>query len=227
MSTEFPPPLRIEACPTGTGSAALVAIEPVNGRLSDHPAPLSAFERRRAAAMAPHRRAEFVRGRLLLRRLAARMLDIAPAQVPLVVAPGGALRLRGWPVGVSLSHCLHWTVAAVYDGGDVGVDVQEAPAVLDERLVRRCLGTEATAALALPGPSRAAAFARVWAVQEACVKAVGLGLSAAPWRIPVALHDTHGRWGEVSWRVLDAIRPVALAVATRPRVARQTALEER
>lgn len=218
--------LRIEACPTTTGSAVLVAIEPRcadestgDGSTTDL-AQLPAHERHRAATMPAHRRGEFVRGRSLLRRLVAAEFDVAPPEVPVAVSPSGSLHLDGWPgswlAGISLSHCPHWTVAAVYRGGEVGVDVEDPPDVLDDRLVQRCLAAEAPAVLAMPLPARAAAFVRVWAVQEACVKATGEGIAGAPWRIPVGPEDRCGRWRDVRWQALPLVEPAALAIATRP-----------
>ena len=188
-----------------------VAVEPADGR--PRAADLSQAELERAATMTSTRRDEFVRGRSLLRRLVAREAGGTPRDVSLEAEPGGRLRVAGTPIGVSLSHTAGWTAAALCFGRDVGIDVQEPPLDLDDRLVRRCCSDDAELVLALPPRERAAAFARIWAVQEACVKALGLGLAGAPWRVPVPLGGRAGTWRDVHWRVLDTLAPTALALA--------------
>ncbi len=86
---------------------------------------------------------------------------------------------------MSLSHSAGWVAAAVGRGRDVGVDVQ-VPAPVGDRLLRLCcLPGDADALAALPEDARRLGFARVFAVQEACVKALGEGLSGRPWTVPV------------------------------------------
>jgi 4'-phosphopantetheinyl transferase len=81
-------------------------------------------------------------------------------------------------------------------------------------MVRRCCGAQADVLLALSQPEARVAFARVWAVQEAVVKALRLGLAGSPWRVPVDLNEPHGLWRGVFWRSLPHVEPVALAVAS-------------
>jgi 4'-phosphopantetheinyl transferase len=71
-------------------------------------------------------------------------------------------------------------------------------------------------------PDRAArAFAQVWTVQEACVKARGTGLSGAPWRVPAEPDRPVGAWGGLRWQRLPwpaaaGARHTALALAFGP-----------
>jgi 4'-phosphopantetheinyl transferase len=176
---------------------------------------LSAAERERCAAMTEHRAAEFARGRSLLRRLAGRVLGMHPAAVPLRVERSGMLRVDGSRAGVSLSHSRGHTAAAVWAGGNVGIDVEEAPAELDERLVRRCCPRWQEEILSLGRPGGAVAFARLWTAQEACVKALGTGLAGAPWNIPVRPGTTHGHWRDVTWHALELLPSTGLAIACR------------
>lgn len=200
----------------GPCPAVVVAVQPCPDGWSEQDLRLlPAHERSRAAELGSHRGSEFARGRALLRRLVSRELGGRPCEVPVEVSRTGSLSLRGIRAGVSLSHSVQWTVAAVHHGGEVGVDVQEPPQRLDDGLVRRCLGPSAPAVLAMPTPGRGTTFAQVWAAQEACVKAVGLGLSGAPWRIPVPPGARSGRWRDVRWQLWDWADPAALAVATR------------
>lgn len=206
--------LPILAVPTGAGRApVLVAVRCEAGPDGDAAQILSPGERRLHRAMSPVRAAEFLRGRALLRRLAGTALGVPPEHVPLTRSAGGAPRLAGTPAGVSLSHDGRHTAAAYWPEGPVGVDVQEAPPRLDAALIRRCCGAWATYVDRLPAGRRAAVFARVWSVQEACVKATGRGLSAAPWRIPVDPAASRGRWQDIRWYALDAVPSAALAVA--------------
>lgn len=196
----------------------LVAVEREGER--DHRADraqLEPAEHAAADAMGPERAAEFVRGRSLLRRLAGLLLGVPPDEVPLDLRPRGRPYLPGTTLGISLSHTAGHTAAAAWGYGEVGVDVQDPPARPDERLIRRCCGDWSEQLLSRPAEQRGPAFARVWSVQESCAKAVGLGLAALPWRIPVPPDTDHGSWGRVAWRYLDAIEPVSLAVAALPR----------
>ncbi|MFJ6694919.1 4'-phosphopantetheinyl transferase family protein [Streptomyces sp. NPDC091272] len=196
------------------GSAAFVRVlpRPEHGQQDD--TVLSPEERARCAGMPPHRRREFVHGRSLVRHLVAELTGADPSRIPLCLDARGAPRVAHGGPGVSISHSTRHTAVAVRLDGPVGVDVQEPPPVVNERMVRRCCGAQAQALLAL-GPSEArVAFARVWAVQEAVVKAMRLGLAGAPWRVPVQLNEPHGLWHGVAWRSLPHVEPVALAVAT-------------
>jgi 4'-phosphopantetheinyl transferase len=195
----------------------VVAVEPARGRPGAADLGLlSRAELECAAGMASIRRSEFIRGRSLLRRLFAAEAGGSPGRVPIQTEPGGRLRVAGARIGVSLSHTTGWTTAAVCRDGEVGIDVQEPPLGLDDRLIRRCSGEYAAMLLTLPPRERAAAFARIWAVQEACVKAVGLGLAGSPWRIPVPVGARAGTWRDVQWLALDALEPTAIAVAAGP-----------
>ncbi len=210
-----PGPRRIELAAT----AVLLALEPTGERAAPEDWPiLSDPERAAAQAIQDRlRRAEFIRSRSLLRRLAGSALDLPPTQVPLRHEPSGRPYLSGHDAGVSLSHTEGLTAAALCPDGPVGVDVQSHPASIDDRLLRRCCGPWAEQIAGLPPAARAAKFAHVWSVQEACVKAVGQGIFAEPWHIPV--HPDahrgrwHGRWGEVAWRALPDAAPAAWAVA--------------
>ncbi|WP_433392196.1 4'-phosphopantetheinyl transferase family protein [Micromonospora sp. KLBMP9576] len=200
--------------PTGGGRPdVLVCVRRAEPPDAGVAAVLSAAERRRHRSMAPARAAEFARGRTLVRCLVGAALGLPPQRVPLRRRPGGALALAGTPGGVSLSHSRRHTAAAYWPAGRVGVDVEEPPRRLDPALVRRCCGERSALVERQPAPRRAALFARVWTVQEACVKATGVGLAGAPWRIPVDPAAASGRWEDLRWYALDNVTPVGLAVA--------------
>ncbi|WP_411104862.1 4'-phosphopantetheinyl transferase family protein [Streptomyces sp. cmx-4-9] len=170
-------------------------------------------EQRAAAAMAPWRAREHLAGRALLRTLLARLLGEADARGPVVPEPAGRPRLPGSPrTGVSISHSGPYAAAAVGIGLDVGVDVQ-VPCPPSAGMLRRCCPPHTAARLtSLPPGAAARAFARVWTVQEACVKARGTGLPGAPWRIRADLDAPAGSWGRLRWSRLTVPAPPAAEV---------------
>ncbi|MGI5499289.1 4'-phosphopantetheinyl transferase family protein [Lentzea sp. CA-135723] len=191
--------LSVLTVPVGPGlPPAHVAVLPAHAtatRFAD------ATEHAAAEDMGPLRANEFLRGRSLLRQLVARVLGPRAAARPLrATGRGKPLLLPG--VDVSISHTDHHTAAAVWTGGEIGVDVAEPPERLHRGLVRRCCGPHADDVLARSDAPHA--FSRVWAVQEACVKATGMGLADLPWRIPVHPDARQGRWRRVQWHLVDA-----------------------
>ncbi len=161
--------------------------------------PVAAADRAAAAGLPPWRAAEHLASRTLLRFL-LRETGADAGDGPVGALPGGRPYLPGCPgLGVSLSHSSGWVAAAVGLGRDVGVDVQ-VPAAVGDRLLRLCCAPgDADVLSALPEAARRSGFARVFAVQEACVKAVGKGLSGRPWTVPVPLGARTGTWNGVHW----------------------------
>lgn len=178
-----------------------------------------AADRASAAGLPPWRADEHLAARTLLRRLLAWACDGTVARAVVAAREGGRPVLAGWPaVGISLSHDAGTVAAAVGLAHRVGVDVQGVVPV-SPALLRRCCAPEvADRIAALPAPRGAAAFAAVWAVQEACVKAAGTGLSGRPWTIPVGYRHRSGSWQAYRWRLYTpATRPpVACAYAPDP-----------
>ena len=169
-----------------------------------------------AAALPAWRVPEYLACRALLRRLLTDTVGSDAAGAELRARPGGQPYLAGHPdIGISVSHTGGTVAAAVGAGHPVGVDVQ-APTALSAGLVARCCTPDVADALAaLPPARRDVEFAAIWAVQEACVKAAGTGLSGAPWRIPVGYGQATGAWGAYRWRALRGpdVPPAACAYA--------------
>jgi 4'-phosphopantetheinyl transferase len=167
-----------------------------------------------ARAMPSWRAAEFLAGRATLRRLLALVAGERAARAR-VAATG-----RGRPylpelrhLSVSVSHTDGWIAAAVGEHRSVGVDVQ-APAPVADAVLRRCCTDQSLRFLtALPAARRAVEFAWIWSVQEACVKAAGLGLAGQPWRIPVRARASAGRWRDYQWTTLRGRFPVPVSCA--------------
>ncbi|MEW1762024.1 4'-phosphopantetheinyl transferase superfamily protein [Streptomyces cyaneofuscatus] len=173
----------------------------VVGRSEEVLAALPVAERDRAAAsrLPPWRAEEYAASRTLLRAL-LREIGEDVAGGPVAAHPSGRPYLPGRPdLGVSLSHSSGRVAAAVGRGCAVGVDVQ-APSYVSDRLLGRCCSPADAEALAgMPEARRRREFAWIFTVQEACVKAVGRGLSGRPWNVPVNLGQQAGDWGRVSW----------------------------
>lgn len=156
--------------------------------------PVATADRAPAAALPPWRAVEYTASRTLLRAL-LREIGEDLRGGPVAARPGGRPHLPDRPdLGVSLSHSGGWVAVAVGRDRDVGVDVQ-TPAPVGDRLLRLCCSpADAEALTALPEDGRRREFARIFTVQEACVKAVGAGLSGRPWNVPVALGQRTGEW---------------------------------
>ncbi|NDZ64509.1 4'-phosphopantetheinyl transferase superfamily protein [Streptomyces cyaneofuscatus] len=201
-----------------------VAVARISEVLASPPAlaRLQPEEHRSAAAMAPWRGREHLAGRALLRLLLAGESGEEEGRLPVLPEPGGRPRLADRPgTGVSVSHSGPYTAAAVAGGQDVGVDLQ-LPQPPSPGMLRRCCPPDTAARLAALTPERMAyTFARVWAVQEACVKARGTGLPGAPWKVPADPDAVAGTWQAVRWRRLawpteDGTRTAALVCAFAP-----------
>jgi 4'-phosphopantetheinyl transferase len=152
--------------------------------------------------------------RAVLRGLAASLIGPAAATAPILADPRGQPFLSVRPdVGVSLSHTDGWVAAGVHLCGAIGVDVQ-APVPVSGRLIKRCC-TPSTQRLMSRWPAvlRNAEFAWIWSVQEACVKAVGLGVAGMPWAIPVEVGQDRGQWRGLPWSAWRGRWPVAVSCA--------------
>lgn len=175
---------------------------------SRHPADLAAAER-----LEGRRAAEFLGGRALLRALLDTVLPAARDAAVHAERRGRPVVAAFPRLGVSLSHDGDLVAAAAADGRAVGVDVQYPRFPPDPRMLRRCLHEHAPAVSRTSLPEQAHTLARVWAVQEACVKAQGTGLAGLPWRIPVPPDRDTGQWRGYSWLSLRDRTAVPLACA--------------
>jgi 4'-phosphopantetheinyl transferase len=141
-------------------------------------------ERSRAARMGGEDRAAFVTAHVLLRRLLADRLGVAPQDIAYRREPCprcGAL--RGRPALASPHRSLHFSLSRragmILIGiasAPVGVDVEALPARATATEVAELLHPEERAEIFAVAPAtRAEAFARVWTRKEAYLKAVGTG----------------------------------------------------
>jgi 4'-phosphopantetheinyl transferase len=104
------------------------------------------------------------------------LLHSEPGVAPwaLLDAPEG--RRQVW---LAISHDGELSLAAISLDGAVGIDVTRIADIPDwEPVARDYLGPDLAASLApLPGPARAAAFARAWSGREARLKCLGWPLA--------------------------------------------------
>jgi 4'-phosphopantetheinyl transferase len=156
--------------------------------LEPHPA-----DRDATTGLPAWRAAESLAARALLRRVLANAAGVTATRI--AARESGRPYLPDRPdIHVSLAHDDGMVAAAVSIGGPVGVDIQRRTPVT-EALLRRCCTPTALAALAvLTQTAREREFARIWTVQEACVKAAGTGMAGEPWRIPVEVGQLAGAW---------------------------------
>ncbi|WP_433399470.1 4'-phosphopantetheinyl transferase family protein [Streptomyces sp. CA-146814] len=182
--------------------------------------PVAARDRAAAARLPPWRGEEYAAARTLLRALLREVGEDLEGG-PVAADPRGRPYLPDRPdLGVSLSHSSGWVAAAVGRDRDVGVDVQ-IPSYASGRLLRLCCSPADAEALAgLPEARRRREFAWIFTVQEACVKAVGRGLSGRPWSVPVAAGQQAGDWGPVSWCAPRGGAPVPVGCAWNVRLSK-------
>ncbi|MCD9140818.1 4'-phosphopantetheinyl transferase family protein [Streptomyces albireticuli] len=165
-------------------------------RIADHaPEPPEVYERildadergRATAFFRDLHRERYTAAHLGLRRLLGAYLGTGPADVALIREPcpgcgkpHGRPAVAGAPLHFNLSHAGDLAFFAFADT-PVGADVEEEqPAEVVDGVVRMLHPDETAEIGALPGPDRAAAFARCWTRKEAYLKGTGTGLSESP-----------------------------------------------
>ncbi|MEV7552172.1 4'-phosphopantetheinyl transferase superfamily protein [Amycolatopsis sp. NPDC089917] len=187
-----------------------VVLGPISDVLDHLPIPAQAAAE--ARALSDWRAKEYTAARALLVH-ALSTLDIDGTRLG-KTAHGKPLLPGRRDVGISLSHSADMVAVAVAPGRDVGVDVQEAW-LPSPGMMRRCCEPGLVADLTeAPPPERARRFARIWAAQEACVKATGEGIAGHPWKIPVHPGDRTGSWRALRWLHLrDADSAAAVCCA--------------
>lgn len=157
------------------------------------PALLDTRERERTArlVLAADRDA-FVTAHALLRTVLGARLGIDGAAVRFAVAPGGRPELAGVAareVAFSLTHARSMVACTVGPALPLGIDVETEFEALPDATLTAYACTPAERALLdgrAPG-DRVRAFARLWTMKEAVLKALGTGLGVAPSDVECAL----------------------------------------
>jgi 4'-phosphopantetheinyl transferase len=196
----------------------LAQVELYLARIADFPGDvrfdaLSPEERERAGRMAHFpRRAEFVSGRTLLRRVLARRLGVSPVDVPLTVDPSGRPTLpEEAELRASLAHSGGLLLAAVARSS-VGVDLEAIRQIDSASLIaRRFFSRNESRAIASASESlRVGLFFNIWTRREAVAKARGTGLSGFS---EFSIHPTLDLPGQWQLEEIEIGRGYAAAVA--------------
>lgn len=172
-----------------TGSARITLLQIPDHDDRDLSALVTAPELARAERFHfPEDRRRWLHSRALLRTELAAVLECAPAEVPLEIAPGGKPFVPGGPQ-FNLSHSGRFAALILGSGGPVGVDVEASGRQADAlRIAERFFVRHECAALHAAGEAeRDPLFLRLWTAKEALMKATGLGMRLAPGSISVRL----------------------------------------
>jgi 4'-phosphopantetheinyl transferase len=156
-------------------------------REREAPAPgdwLDEAERSRAARFHFERDAHRYRAsHTALRHLLAQRTGVAPAALRFAAGRHDKpqLDLPGAPA-FNMSHSGRWALIGIGGQAPIGVDI-EAPREMDDLMAlaeRNFTASECRELRAVPEAGRLRAFLRCWTRKEACLKAVGSGLSIEP-----------------------------------------------
>ncbi len=168
---------------------------------------LDARERERAARFHFERdRHRYVDAHVALRHALAARTGRPAGALGFESGAFGKPRLAGEPrCAFSLSHSDELALIALADAGDIGVDLERVRALPDlDALAQQCLTAGERQELgALPLADRERAFLQLWTRKEACLKAIGTGLSVEPAAFAVG------------WQANET--PVRIATASGPR----------
>lgn len=133
-------------------------------------------------------------GRVLLRRLLASKLGCAPDAVRLETGTLGKPHLAGdRSLQFNLSHSAQYALFGLAEGTPLGVDIEVNDRAFDDldATAATCFtSAELLQLRAHPASERYAAFLRGWTRKEACLKAIGTGLSVEPCSFEAGLETT-------------------------------------
>jgi 4'-phosphopantetheinyl transferase len=132
------------------------------------------------------RRRSFMAGRVALRSLLADRLACQPADVPLYVAPDGAVEVLDEPFHVSLSHAGDIAVAVVAYR-TIGVDIEQVKKRRED-LYRFILHPDEYALMDALGLDRTRALILCWSLKEATLKALRTGFRLSPQKLRLSIN---------------------------------------
>lgn len=120
-----------------------------------------------------------------LRQILGGVLDMAPAALAFVEGSHGKPRLlddSAPPLHFNMSHSGEWALIGVSMERPIGVDLEVITPMDDAELLaqKNFSAAEQAAFLRTPADQRLEAFFRCWTRKEACLKALGSGLSIEP-----------------------------------------------
>lgn len=184
---------------------------------------LSDGERAKAARFVFERdRQRYVAAHVVLRHLLAAKCTIAPGALQFSEGPYGKPALTGvHRCSFNLSHSEDSAVVLVAPSGELGVDVEVLRPMRDAlALAERNFSRSENAQLrSVPEAARDHAFLTGWTRKEACLKAIGSGLSIAPDTFtagiehPAAYADIPTQQGRARVRVVSFCHDERLLIA--------------
>lgn len=201
---------RLDRSPTEAQLASLSGTEVDRARRF-------AFERDRRRYLAAH---------CALRARLAASTGLPAQALRFAEGPHGKPRLQDAPgCTFNLAHSEDLALIGIdTDGAEIGVDVEVLRTIDDAEPLAQRLFTrgEYLSWAALPQPARQAGFLRLWARKEACMKAVGAGLSIAPSSVSAGLQPDQatvelcwaGGQARIELRSID-VGPDAVAAVAR------------
>jgi 4'-phosphopantetheinyl transferase len=144
---------------------------------------LSSAERARAERFVFERdRRRHVAARVALRQLLSMRTGEPAAQLRFEYGPYGKPRLGSGACAFNVSRSAQRVLVAISDAGDIGADIELARPTLDAARLADEVCTPGERAEIASAGDRHRAFLQCWTRKEACVKAIGCGLSLEPRR---------------------------------------------
>lgn len=130
----------------------------------------------------PQDRHRFLASHVATRQVLSRALNRKPSAIRWTASPGGKPTLADAELAFNLSHSGGWALIGLSRAGPIGVDIEMlAPISNMADLARRNFTQdEHHQFLQLPHQERLTGFLRGWTRKEACLKALGSGLSIEP-----------------------------------------------
>ena len=141
----------------------------------------------------PGDRAAFLVAHAMLRLVLSGHVDLAPGAWQFSLAPSGkpelAASLQPCGLAFSISHTRSIVACVVSRTGQVGIDVEEIASGPPETVLIEtcCAGSERALLARTSGALRPLAFAQLWTMKEAVVKALGAGLDLPLQRVECTL----------------------------------------
>jgi 4'-phosphopantetheinyl transferase len=137
-----------------------------------------------------HHRRRFLAAHCALRATLSRHTGTPPSSLQFIENPFGKPLLAGVPdCQFNLSHSDDLALLVISDTGPVGVDIEMLRPMRDALSLAEAnfSASEYAEFLAVDPRVRDEVFLRVWTRKEACLKAVGIGLSQPPSSVDVGL----------------------------------------
>lgn len=162
-------------------------------------------------------RERFIAAHAALRRILAIRTGTSAALLDFKQGDFGKPSLAGYAgIHFNLSHSQAAALIAVNEGAEIGVDIELLRPMPDaERLAATCFTPcEIRALQGLPDDARERAFLVGWTRKEACLKALGLGLSANLQALEVGLDSVESEIEYVDAEGINRLRVTPIDVGS-------------